>query len=93
MTLRSTIDRLLGGSGNEEDANVQIYCPTTDGDDREIIATEETEPVEWVQDDAVAVYDCPVCGRRHRFLWGPPAPLYLGDSTRDEDAREEEGVA
>lgn len=93
MTLRAALDRLLGGHGTGDDANVRVYCPLQDEQTEETrIASEGTEPDAWVQEDRIAVYECPVCGRRHRFLWGPPAPLYLGDSTgEDRDLDDENG--
>lgn len=79
MTVRGFLNRLLGGSN--ADPSVALYCPLSDGmDEGDRIATEGVEPDAWEQEDRIAVYECPVCGNRHRFLWGPPAPLYLGDA-------------
>jgi hypothetical protein len=78
VKLLDRLNRLLGGSN--ADPTVALYCPLQDGTDEETrIATEETEPDAWLQEDRIAVYSSPVCEKRHRFLWGPPAPLYLGD--------------
>jgi hypothetical protein len=85
MTLREWAARLV--RGREETATVALYCPLADGKrDETRIATEGTEPDEWIQTDRVAVYECPVCGNRHRFLWGPPTPLYLGDCPEENAA-------
>lgn len=88
MTLRDRVNRLLGGSN--ADPNVALYCPLREGrTDETRIATEETEPDEWVEEDRIAVYECGVCGSRHKFLWGPPAPLYLGDCPEEGDGEDE----
>lgn len=82
MSLFKWADRLLGGVPNEE--TVTLYCPMSDHrDDPARIATEEDEPDEWYPEAGVAVYECDYCGSRHRFLWGPPTPLYLGDKRED----------
>lgn len=93
MTIYEYLNRLLGGANS--DPSVELYCPLRGDEEQEPIATEETEPDEWLQEDRVAVYECPVCGSRHKFLWGPPAPLYLGDTYGEEptklDSYEENG--
>lgn len=58
-------------------ASTRLFCTTMGRQDP--LATERTEPDEYNDDTGEAVYSCR-CGRRHRFLWGPPAPLYLGDA-------------
>jgi len=85
MSLPDYLNRLLGGT--DSDPSVALYCPLRDGMNEETrIATETTEPDEWIEEDHIAVYECPVCGSRHKFLWGPPAPLYLGDCQKEGNA-------
>lgn len=66
-------------SGIGYDHYVELTCPESEDD---VIATEHTESVDvddTVNGGTVHVYECGSCGRRHRFLWGPPAPIYVGD--------------
>lgn len=87
MTLTDYVIRLLGSSRKSE---VSIYCPLVEDSTTETrIATEETEPDEWIQGEKVAIYECDFCGNRHKFLWGPPTPLYVGDEfTGDAEGNE-----
>jgi len=63
--------------------NVRLFCPDgpspLDGDDADpvLVGTEDSEPA--FRDDEVAYYECE-CGTYHGFLWGPPAPVYVGDA-------------
>lgn len=79
MTLVDALNRLLGRTTTDPDA--ALYCPLRGGGKSEEtrIAMASDEPDEWIDDKRIAVYECPVCGNRHMFLWGPPVPLYLGD--------------
>jgi hypothetical protein len=77
MTLTDYLIRLLGSTRK---ADVSIYCPLSNNMTSETrIATEETEPDKWIHGEKIAIYECDVCGNRHKFLWGPPTPLYVGD--------------
>jgi len=64
-----------------EKAWVQLSCPHAE----EVIATENTVPdhEEMTNDGKIAGYDCDECGEHHRWLWGPPAPIYLGEHADD----------
>ncbi|WP_458188456.1 hypothetical protein [Haladaptatus sp. NG-WS-4] len=66
-----------------QDHRVEIRCPET----LNLIATEHTDPDDWDSDvrdgEGIATYECPECGREHRYLWGPPVPLLQGE-TDDE---------
>lgn len=85
MNLLDRLDVLLGGNSGGE-TNVALYCPLREEKDAGTrIATEETEPDAWIDEGRVALYECPVCGNRHRFLWGTPAPLYLGDEQGEQE--------
>ena len=55
--------------------SVSLVCPELDipfGDETTVPASYDTETGE-------AAYSCPVCLEQHRFRWGPPAPVYVGD--------------
>lgn len=69
------LKRLLGRT--EEEPAVSLFCPYRE--DFIPIASEETEPV-WEQEgESIYGYQCEVCGRTHCWMWGPPAPIYVGD--------------
>jgi len=65
-------------------ATVQLSCPETGA----VIATEHTDPVNIERDvkggTGIWTYDCGACGSRHRWLWGPPAPIRLTDPREGE---------
>lgn len=77
--LKSWIRTRLGRPKLGTTHSVELRCPETD----ECFATEKTEPVAIERDveggTGIYTYECDECGARHRFLWGPPAPIYVGD--------------
>lgn len=80
MNLIDYLSRLFGA--HDEGPHVELYCPHGEGmTDETRIATEETDPDYFFDESGghIAVYKCRVCGGQHRFLWGPPSPVYLGD--------------
>lgn len=72
--------RIRDAFSADSDPHVALYCPRVDGE--VAMATERDDPLYWTgPNDDVAVYDYDVCGGRHGFLWGPPAPLHVPDAT------------
>lgn len=73
-------DWLRGLVGLEPKHYVSLHCPETG----EQVATEHTTPydtVEFPEDGHTsAAYPCTHCGGTHVFLWGPPAPVYVGEA-------------
>jgi len=73
----------------EDSPNVRLFCPDgpspLDGDEEDpvLVGTEDSEPA--FRDDPVAYYECE-CGEYHGFLWGPPAPVYVGDADAEQIA-------
>lgn len=86
MRLLDALRDLLGLTSSP---NVRLFCPDgpslLDGDEEDpvLVGTEDAEPA--FRDDGVAYYECE-CGEYHGFLWGPPAPVYVGDA-RSEQVR------
>lgn len=79
MGFLSRLRWLLFGTGRT--AFVRMSCPDTG----RTIATEDTIPARWREDDErIAVYRCPDCDEGHAFLWGPPAPIPVGNETIDQ---------
>lgn len=59
-------------------SNVKLKCPETGNS----MATEYTTPEAKdgeVKGGTLSTYACAECGAKHQYLWGPPAPLYVGD--------------
>lgn len=79
MSFLSLLRELLGLTSSP---NVRLYCPHADdydGPNPVLVGTEETDPAFRGDDDRVAYYECE-CREYHGFLWGPPAPVYVGDA-------------
>lgn len=85
------LDRLRDLLGLDDTPRVRMFCP--DGpshrdDDGEpvLVGTEDSEPAfRGDYDDRIAFYECE-CGAFHGYLWGPPAPIYVGDASPERVA-------